>query len=388
MKKYIAFLLVFVLVGAGIKILKEKKKALENDVKPEPIVVVLEGSTVKEGKLKTYRTFTGSVLPEKIVRVSSKITGNIIKLTVKEGDSVRKDQIIAVVDTRQIEEDIKSLKKELEYLQDQIDINRSKLESAKVNYEYTKNIYERDKILFENKAIPKEAFELSHLKLVKAKTELDVIRKSIDGLKEKIGSVQSKIRSLEVLLEYGTVRSPVDGQVGKVFLYEGSFAVAGKPIIEIYTGRKVVVNIPVDVYNRINKGSTVEITFQDRKIDGFISKKYVTSGMKLPQIEIKSDRLTLTPVGIDLPVQIPLDTVEGFIVPTDSILDLTGKKYVVTGKKGKLVKIPVEVRGIYREKAVVIGDLSEGMVVAVGSDPTLRRALFIGRGKIVTEGKN
>ena len=388
MRKYIAFFIVFLLIAGGIKILREKRKALENDIKPEPVSVILEGKAVKRGKLEIYRDFTGSVFPEKTVKLSSKITGNILKLNVKEGDTVKKGQTIAVIDTRQIEEDIKSLKKEVEYLRDQIEINREKLKTAKANYKYTKNIYERDRILFENKAIPEEALELSHLKLVKAETDLKVIQKSIDALNKKIESLLSMIKSLEIFAEYGTVRSPVNGQIGRIFLYEGSFAVAGKPVLEVYTGRKILVNIPPDIYNRIDEGYPVKIAFNGRDIKGYISKKYVTSEIKLPQIEIKSDSLGNIPVGVNIPVKIYLETDDGFIVPVNSILDLTGKRYVITEKKGKFIKIPVELKGVYRDKAVVKGDLTEGMVVAVGSDPTLRRALFMGKGKIVTEGKD
>ncbi len=387
MKKITAVLLLILIALAGVKIIKEREKSLEKDIKPEAIPLVLEGKNVKKGKLNIYRKFTGTIYPEDKITVSSKITGNLLKLNVKEGDSVKKGQVLAVLDTRQTEEKIKSLRKELEYLEEQLEISKIKLKSAEANYIYVKDTYERDKILFENKAIPKETFEFSKLRLVKAEADLKTARRNIKAVKKKIDSLKNQINSYKILLEYGTVRSPKDGEVGKIFLYEGSFFTAGRPILEIYSGRKIVSNVPPEMYEKIKINSPVKIFYENSQIEGYISKKYKTSQIKLPQIEIKSPKIISSPVGVDIVVEILLDEAEGFIVPSDALLDVTGNRYVITENNGKLVKIPVDLIGIYHGKAVVKGDLKDGMVVAVGSNPTLRRALFVGKGKILSEGK-
>ncbi|WP_456401203.1 efflux RND transporter periplasmic adaptor subunit [Persephonella sp.] len=385
--KISAVLIIFLaLLGLGIKIIKDRKEKIANDVKPFKPQVVLNGVEVKYGSLEIYRNFSGTVIPVDTVNVGTKIVGYIKKLYVSEGQKVKKGSLILKIDDKEIKENIKSLKEELKYLNKQLEILKLKKLTLESNLKFYKNKFKRDKTLYENNALPEEAFEQSKLMYVKAEVDYKVLKKEISGLSGKIKSLEHKISSQENLLKYTEIRSSVDGVVGRVFLKEGSLSVAGKPILEIYTGKKIVVNIPLSVFNKIKVGTKAVISINGNILNGEIVKKYPFADRDVPVAEVKIDNIKDIPVNKTVNVEILTDKFKGFIIPEDSLLNLSDGIYVLTEKDGIIEKIPVNILSLYRGKAVVKGNLREGMIIAVGTQSSLRKSLMMGKGKIIIEG--
>ena len=88
-KKYWIWIIGLLLIGLiSLAIVKSKSK-------PKGIEVVTE--LVKRRNISETVTASGKIFPEKEVKISSDVSGEVVQLYVKEGDSVKIGQILARV---------------------------------------------------------------------------------------------------------------------------------------------------------------------------------------------------------------------------------------------------------------------------------------------------
>ena len=158
MKKIIVLLAIVFLIG-GFFFIKSRKK-----VELVPVQTV----EVKKGEVKNVIDATGIIKPQVggEVKVGARISGTVVKENVRVGDYVKKGDLIAVIDNRELKEELEKAKVRLEEVKrtypEKIKAQEMKLKSAlaslraaeaklkaeKENYSLKKWEYERQESLF------------------------------------------------------------------------------------------------------------------------------------------------------------------------------------------------------------------------------------------------
>jgi membrane fusion protein (multidrug efflux system) len=195
------------------------------EVKPVPIrdILILPGATEAWND----------------IRVPADTGGRVDWIGPKEGDWVKKGQLLARID-------VSSLK--------------AALNRAEAAFKLADDLYQRRLKLFERKIINQEDLDRSLTERTLA---------------------HANMRQATVEHERGFLRSPISGIVNHLFVDEGEFVERGKPVADIVNVDKIKINVNVpelDVrYLRPKQKTTVKIdAFQDRSIFGtvyFISYK-------------------------------------------------------------------------------------------------------------------
>jgi membrane fusion protein (multidrug efflux system) len=140
-----------------------------------------------------YAEIQGSVEADDLIDVTSETPGIILELPWKEGDYIRKGQLVARLDLEQIKKQIAEVDKSLEL--------------ANI-------VYERQSRLWEQNI----GSELQYLEAKNNKERLEKTKET-----------------LEFQLTKGEIHSPVSGVVEVVFRESGELASPGTPIIQILT---------------------------------------------------------------------------------------------------------------------------------------------------------
>ena len=168
-----------------------------------------------------YVEIQGSVKSDDLVDVTSEVGGRILTLKAKEGEQVRKGQLIAELDLEQ-------LKKQMAELQTSIELANT--------------VYERQKRLWDQNIG-------SEIQYLQAKNNKERLEKSME--------------TLEFQLTKGKVYAPISGVVEREVLQSGEIAAPGMPILQILnTNRlKVVANVPENLLRNVKVGETVTIQF-------------------------------------------------------------------------------------------------------------------------------
>jgi len=180
--------------------------------------------TIDSVEVRTFRHFVdiqGSVQPGDAVFASGGIGGKLLRRTVDEGETVRKGQLIAVIDAENIQKQKEEIQTALELARD---------------------VYTRQKSLWDQQIG-------SEIQYLQAKNNVERLEKSLEAL-------QATLRQSEVT-------APISGVVDRVFVEPGESVSPGGPIVQILATQtvKVVADVPENYLGKIRKGETVTVTF-------------------------------------------------------------------------------------------------------------------------------
>jgi HlyD family secretion protein len=158
-----------------------------------------EGLKVTSEKVQK-RTITeivnasGKIYPEIEVKVSPDISGEITELTVQEGDSVKKGQVLA-----RIYADIYNIQRNqaasgVAQTQAQVANSQAAIEALKAQQEQAQRTFDMQKKLFDDKVISRNEFNIAEANLRSSKANYNA---ALQGIRGGQASVQSARANLE-----------------------------------------------------------------------------------------------------------------------------------------------------------------------------------------------
>jgi HlyD family secretion protein len=166
-------------------------------------------------------TASGKIYPEVEVKISPDISGEIVELTVEEGDSVRRGQILA-----RIYADIYSTQRD----QAAAEVNRqeamtanssAELESLKSTLDQAQNTYNRQKKLLDDKVISKAEFEQAETSLRTAQASYNAALQAIRSNKASEQSARATLSRAYKDLGRTTITAPMSGVISLLSVKKG-----------------------------------------------------------------------------------------------------------------------------------------------------------------------
>lgn len=221
-----------------LKSLQEEIELLQDDIislSPElqEKSKLVDTMIIANSDFKRYIEIQGSVIADDVVNVVSEIPGRINYLKVREGDPIRKGQVIATVDMESVELQIAEIQTALSLASD---------------------VYDRQKRLWDQNIG-------SEVQFLQAKNNKERLEKSLE--------------SAQFQLTKSKIYAPISGVVDREILKLGEIASPGMPIVSLINTRKVKVNtdLPERFLKIIRKGDRVNLYFPsiDLEMTGRVS---------------------------------------------------------------------------------------------------------------------
>jgi HlyD family secretion protein len=199
-----------VLIGVGIAALGAGGFAAS---KRGPKPTAVEVATVGREDIQAKVTANGKVQAKKKVEISATIPGQITHLAVKEGDPVKKGQLLLQIDAANPRASARSTEFSMQaLLQDQ--------QSARASLEQARSDLRRAEENFASRIIPE-------VELQRAKTAVATAEAAMQGAGRRIEQAGATLQGARDTLSKTTVRSPIDGIVTAKRVEEGEVAVIG-----------------------------------------------------------------------------------------------------------------------------------------------------------------
>lgn len=142
---------------------------------------------------------TGYVVPQRKAAVASKAQGRLEWLGVLEGSRVKKDEIIARIESRDVEASAAQARAQVQVAEANLALQQAELRDADINLR-------RSKELLAPAAISQQQYDSDLARYNKA-------RASISNSEASIASAKANARAAEVAVEQTVVRAPFDGVV-------------------------------------------------------------------------------------------------------------------------------------------------------------------------------
>ena len=204
------------------------------------VIPVQTGKVVRED-LVAVVTASGEIKPKVYVNIGANAFGKITHLYVKEGDRVKKGQMLATIENVQPEADVNATKAALntaqtDYVAAQAAVNTgvAELHQAEAEYERAHLDYDRNKSLYEQQLIAKSdydtkkaAYDTASAQLNQAKAKLAQARAQQDSSNMRIKQNAANLTRVTDVLSKTEYSAPFDGVITNLPVREGETVVIG-----------------------------------------------------------------------------------------------------------------------------------------------------------------
>lgn len=236
----------------------------------------------------TNRTITetvnasGKVYPEIEVKVSPDISGEIVELTILEGDSVRRGQELAKIyaDIYTTQRDQASAVVSQERAR--VDNAKAQLPGLKAARDFAQRTFDRQKQLLSEKVISPAEFEQAQNSLQTAEANYNAAIETIRGGQAGVLSAQASLQRANKDLSRTSVLAPMDGIVSLLNVKKGERVVgnsmmAGTEMMRIADMNKIEVRVDVGENDipKVSLGDSaiVEVdAYTNRKFKGVVTQ--------------------------------------------------------------------------------------------------------------------
>lgn len=370
MKKALAILVVLTIAGLfGWQVYRRASISPGKSANRRPALsVAVEVARIQKAVIRDMELFTGSLLPNSYFVVAPKVAGRIEKLLVDIGDSVKRGELIALLDDE-------------EYVQ-QIDEARAELEVAKAH------VIESQSSLDVSRREFKRAQALRQKKIT-SESELDVARAQYEAQEAKrkvtlaqVAQKEAALRGAMVRLSYTKIRASWENGgehriIGERFVDEGAMLKANDPIVSILDINSLtgVIHVIERDYSKVRTGQEAIVTtdaFPGVTFTGRIIRVAPllkeTSRQARVEIEIPNPKGILKP-GMFVRVKIEFAKKENAtVVPLNALVKRNRQQgvFLADVRNMKAHFVPVTVGIINRELAEVVKPSLSGLVVTLG----------------------
>jgi len=249
--------------------------------KQAAVKVAVENASIRS--ITEIITANGKIQPEKEVKITPDVSGEIVELNVKEGDDVMKGQLLCRIkpDTYISQRD-RSLAA--------ISSARARLSQSEAQFVQAELAYKRNKQLFEEKAISQSEFE-------QAEAAYKVAKAEVDAAKFSVSSAEAALKEAEENLIKTSIYAPMSGTVSMLLVELGERVVGtsmmtGTEMMRIADLSRMEARVEVNENDiiRVKVGDTAIVNvdaYLDEKFTGvvtMVANSAKTTGVSADQV--------------------------------------------------------------------------------------------------------
>ncbi|MDR3555900.1 MAG: efflux RND transporter periplasmic adaptor subunit [Syntrophobacteraceae bacterium] len=329
----------------------------KGDEKPDVTLIPVKTGKVRHVQEREFVSVSGTVTsPEGAVETSFLVSGKVIRVIPREGDSVKKGQLLAKIDPTDYTLGLQAAAAQLG--QAQVELHRSKDE------------YARMKFLYKNRSLAGNDFEK--------------FRATYLGDRQRVDQAMANEKLARKHLGDASLCAPSSGFISKRSIEPGQTASPGTPVLEIVKLDPVEINVgvPETDIHLVRIGQTAEVTIPalpERSFEGRVCVINVSADPKtrtyMTRISVPNPDHVLR-TGMVAEARIEGDKAANLMVlPAETILrDPQGATivFVYYPEKGRVYSRRVETGAVYGRNMVIKSGLSGDEQVVFAGQNNLR----------------
>jgi len=304
--------------------------------------------TQKAGRreLVSVVSASGEIKPKKYVNISSNVSGRIEQLLIKEGERVRRGQVLARIDSTRIAAGERQSAAALEGA-------KADLVRAEADLQVSRLAFERTKKMHQDKLVSDQAFD-------QADAEMKMKSAAVEAQKKRITQGEAMLASNRDDLEKTTVVAPMDGIVTSLQKEEGETVIGAQsfsPTVIMTVADLSVMEVEVmvdetDIRNiRLGQGADVRVdALEGVKIGGEVTEigsSAIPRGLTAQQAASTNTANQAKDFKVEVTLKDPPATLRPGLNATAEI---------TTARKDNVLAIPIQavvVRAINKEGKVM-----------------------------------
>lgn len=346
-------------VGGTVAWMKAQARAIaaEPTVVAAPMLELLPQDLAQVGFGQVQRTIslTGTLQPLNRSDVKSPLPGQLVSVNVREGDAVRKGQVLATLDTADLQARLRD--------------RQAALEGGQAQLTLATKTRQNNRTLLDKNFISQAAF--------------DNTQGSYQGADSAVRSLQAQVEQARKALTDAVVRSPIDGIVAERFAEPGLSVPANAALLSVHDLSQMELEVLVSTGQipavRIGQKTSFSIEgFGDKQFDGQVERisPSAAAGARsiAVYIRIANPDQTLRG-GMFAQGTIAIDKgSRGLLIPSAAIREVAGISQVLRIDGNTLAEVPVKLgqRDSATGQVEVLQGLADGDRVVVSGAANIK----------------
>ncbi len=296
--------------------------------------------TVRERVVPDYRMVSAVLTNRDVGDARARISGRVAQVMVKEGETVRAGQVVAVIDDERISLEAQAA--------------TAAVTAAEAADEKAKQDLQRAERLFTSGAISQAA--------------IDQARSAAKASEAQLKSARAQAAAARALNNQGQVVAPSAGEVTRLPIPRGAVVMAGEVVAQITTGAPVLrIELPESEAANLKQGQEIRFIADDSETARMATVRQVypavTAGRVMADLDAAAIDRRL--VGGRVRVLAPAGERAAIVIPAAYIDTRYGADYVrLHRKSGATIEVPVQ-----RGAAVPLDDIPDGVEILSGLRP-------------------
>jgi RND family efflux transporter MFP subunit len=320
------------------------------------VPMTVELGTAKRGDVAAHLTVVGNLIGQQTVAIAPRTGGRLLNVNVQLGDRVRRGQVLAKVEDREIVEQVRAAEASQEVAKATIRQREADLNVAKLNFDRSKNLFERQ-------LLAKQALDDAESRYLAAVAQLDLST-------AQLGANAARLEELRINLQHTSVTSPVDGFVASRTVDPGAMVNTNTSIASVVdiSRLRLVVNVVEKDLRMVSAGddAAVEVdaypgeTFHGKiaRVAPVLDPATRTAAM---EVEIPNGDYRLKP-GMYARINLTVEERKGTLVaPKNAVIDFESKRGVwMPNEENRARFMPVQLGIDGGDQVEILGGLKEG----------------------------
>ncbi len=276
---------------------------------------------------------TGKIQPEVEVKLSSEVSGEVIELPIKEGQQVKKGDLLVRINPDLIQAALNQSQAALQNARAQLARNEASLKNSKANYQ-------RNKLLFEKGVISKAEWDNTI-------SDYEMAQANVKSAYYNVQSAAASVKQTRDNLSRTTIFAPMDGTISKLSVELGERVVgtaqmAGTEIVRVANLNNMEVEVDV------NETDIVKVSLGDStkvEVDAYLKREFkgiVTEIANSAESKVTADQVTNFKVKVRILPESYQDLMDGKPENYSPFRPgMTATVDVVTNKKDHVLGVPI-----------------------------------------------
>src|SRR5271166_4183470 len=351
-------------------------------------VVTVQTGKVQHQDLTSVVSASGEIRPKTYVNIGANAFGKITHLLVKEGDHVRKGQLLAQLENVQSSADVTANQASLQAAETDalaadaaLKTSQADLVRAQADYDRNKLDWERAQNLFKDGLISKSDFDsrknawaTADAGLVQAQARVAQARAQKDSADKHVNQNRATLTRFADVLQKATYTAPYDGVITNLPVREGETVVMGiqnapgSTLMTLADMSVITAEVKVDetdiVNVRLGQPAQVTIDAIPKKIFKAVVTEIGDNAIVRSTGVSTSQQATSSQEAKDFKVVVTLQD-----PPQDLRPGLSATAKITTATRGNALTIPIQALTVRRQEDLVAKDEKGSVQAATQKDP-------------------
>lgn len=300
-------------------------------------------ATVEERTVPETLELSGTLEPQRKATLSTRLSGRILELSLEEGDKVYAGQVLARVDTSDLESrtaqaragelvaqagtvqagaSVRTAQSGLDQAEAQVKALESQRGEVQARLELARTNDRRQSLLFEEGAVSKQEADRARADFLVARSQSEQLEANLKRAQAGVSAARARVEeastgvsSSQAMvaqaragtaavasdLSYGTLLAPFPGVVTQKFLRQGEMATPGAPLLEIQDlyHLQLLVAVPEEQLDQVKVGQILSLEIAGRKLRGKVRQRVPSadpaSRSFIAKIAVENPRAELIP---------------------------------------------------------------------------------------------